>query len=211
MSNTTEVVSAAVLGVLRGVKELSDALPPPAGPIVKGTVQTALYIMELTQVGANHCSSLRGCSDCGSHQKYEQSKEDVYRLALRAAEATAIVVNGCDPRSSNINPELQNNLNRLKKCVRYASQVVNSDDFARVLEDIHSWVGCQTKSLSKGQKVIRFFTPDDMCARLNKKLDDAIALFGVCTFLDRRTFTLALMSYLRLTAEEPDFDATGFE
>ena len=51
MSNTTEVVSATVLGVLRGVKELSDALPPPVGPIIKGIVQTTLYIMELAEVG----------------------------------------------------------------------------------------------------------------------------------------------------------------
>jgi hypothetical protein len=51
MPKTTEVISAAVLGVLRGVKELSDALPPPAGPIIKGIVQTTLYILELAEVG----------------------------------------------------------------------------------------------------------------------------------------------------------------
>ena len=51
MPKTTEVVSAALLGVLRGVKELSDALPPPAGPVIKGIVQTTLYIMELAEVG----------------------------------------------------------------------------------------------------------------------------------------------------------------
>ena len=51
MPKTTEVVSATVLGVLRGVKELSDALPPPAGPMIKGIVQITLYIMELTEVG----------------------------------------------------------------------------------------------------------------------------------------------------------------
>jgi hypothetical protein len=50
MSHATEVASAAVLGVLRGVKELSDALPPPAGPIIKGIVQTTLYIVELADV-----------------------------------------------------------------------------------------------------------------------------------------------------------------
>jgi hypothetical protein len=50
MPNATEVVSAAVFGVLRGVKELSDALPPPAGPIIKGIVQTTLYIIELAEV-----------------------------------------------------------------------------------------------------------------------------------------------------------------
>ena len=123
----------------------------------------------------------------------------------------AIAVNGCDARSSNINLELQDNLDRLKKCVRFGSQGVNSDDFVRVLEEIHSWIGCQTEPPSKGQKVIRLFKPDDMCARLNKKLDDAITHFGVCIFLDRRTFTLVLMSYLRSIVEEPDFDATGFE
>ena len=51
MPKTTEVISAAVLGVLRGVKELSDALPPPAGPTIKGIVQTTLYILELAEVG----------------------------------------------------------------------------------------------------------------------------------------------------------------
>ena len=51
MAKTTEVISAAVLSVLRGVKELSDALLPPAGPIIKGIVQTTLYIMELAEVG----------------------------------------------------------------------------------------------------------------------------------------------------------------
>ena len=51
MPKTTEVTSAAVLGVLRGVKELSDAFPPPAGPVIKGITQTTLYIMELAQVG----------------------------------------------------------------------------------------------------------------------------------------------------------------
>jgi hypothetical protein len=51
MPKTTEVTSAAVLGVLRGVNELSNALPPPAGPIIKGIVQTILYIMELAEVG----------------------------------------------------------------------------------------------------------------------------------------------------------------
>ena len=132
-------------------------------------------------------------------------------MALRAAEVAAIAVNGCDPSSSNINLELQDNLDRLKKCVLYPSQIVNSDDLARVLEEIHDWVKCQDDPPSKGKKVIRVFKPDDMCARLNKKLDDAITHFGVCTFLDRRPFTLVLMSYLRLTAEEPDFDATGSE
>jgi len=153
----------------------------------------------------------RACINCPSHQQYEQSRKDVYRLALRAAEVAAIAVNGCDPRSLNINRELQNNLNHLKRCVRYASHVLKSDDFASVLEEIQSWVECQTEPPSKGQKVIRLFKPDDMCARLNKKLDDAITHFGVCTFLDRRTVTLILMSCTRLTAEEPDFDATGFE
>ena len=159
-------------------------------------------------ISAEH---INACSDCRSNQKYEQSKKDVYRLAIRAAEVAAIVVNGCDPRSSNINLELQNNLDCLRKYVRSASQVVDSDDFARVLEEIHSWVGCQTEPPSKGQKVIRLFKPDDMCARLNKKLDDAITHFGVCTFLDRQIFTLILINHLRLSAEEPDFDATGFE
>jgi hypothetical protein len=51
MPKTTDTTSSAVLGVLRGVKELSDAIPPPAGPIIKGIVQTTLYIMELAEVG----------------------------------------------------------------------------------------------------------------------------------------------------------------
>ena len=54
MSKTTQVISAVVLGVLRGVKELSDAFPPPAGPVIKGIVQTTLYIMELAEVGNKH-------------------------------------------------------------------------------------------------------------------------------------------------------------
>ena len=140
---------------------------------------------------------LRGAfSDCRSHQQYEQSKKAVYRLALRAAEVAAIVVNGCDPRSCNVNLELLNNLDRLKKYVRYASQVLKSDSFPSVLEEIHNWVECQTEPPSKGQKVIRLFKPDDICARLNKKLDDAVTHFGVCTFLDRRIFTLILISYM---------------
>ena len=51
MPKTTEVFSATLLGVLRGVKNLSDALPPPVGPFIKGIVQTTLYIMELAEVG----------------------------------------------------------------------------------------------------------------------------------------------------------------
>ena len=53
MPKTTEVVSATIFGVLQGVKELSDALPPPAGPVIKGIVQITLYIVELAEVGAN--------------------------------------------------------------------------------------------------------------------------------------------------------------
>ena len=53
MPKTTEVFSATIIGVLNGVKQLSDALPPPAGPIIKGVVQTTLYIIELAEVGAN--------------------------------------------------------------------------------------------------------------------------------------------------------------
>ena len=66
MPKTTEVVSATVLGVLRGVKELSDALPPPAGPIIKGIVQTTLYIVELAEVG-NKRSTSQVSSDGRSH------------------------------------------------------------------------------------------------------------------------------------------------
>ena len=66
MPKTTEVISAAVLGVLRGVKELSDALPPPAGPIIKGIVQTTLYIVEVAEVGNKRRPS-QACSDCLPH------------------------------------------------------------------------------------------------------------------------------------------------
>ena len=181
MPKTAEVVSATILGVLRGVKELSDALPPPAGPIIKGVVQTTLYIVELAEV-SNQRWPFQACSDCGSHQKYEQSKKDVFRLAFRAAEIAAIVVNSCDPRILNVNPELQNNLDRLKRCVHYTSHIRGSHDLASVLEEIHIWIKGQTELPSKRQKVIRFFKSDDTCACLNKKLDNAITHFGVCTF-----------------------------
>ena len=51
MPKTIEVVSATILGALRKVKELSDALPTPAGPAIKGILQTTLYILELAEVG----------------------------------------------------------------------------------------------------------------------------------------------------------------
>jgi hypothetical protein len=66
MPKTTEIISAAVLGVLRGVKELSDAFPPPAGPIIKGIVQTTLYIIELAEVGKKYRPS-EACSDRRSY------------------------------------------------------------------------------------------------------------------------------------------------
>ena len=50
MPKTTEVVSAAFPALLRGLKELSDALPAPAGSVIKGIVQLTLYILELVEV-----------------------------------------------------------------------------------------------------------------------------------------------------------------
>ena len=35
---------------LRRLKELTDDLPSPGGPTVKGIVQTTLYIIELAEV-----------------------------------------------------------------------------------------------------------------------------------------------------------------
>ena len=50
MPKTTEVASAAFPALLRGLKELSDAFPAPAGPIIKGILQLTLYILELVEV-----------------------------------------------------------------------------------------------------------------------------------------------------------------
>ena len=79
---------------------------------------------------------------------------------------------------------------------------------ARVLEEICSWVGAQTEPPSKGQKEIRLFKPDDMCVRLNKKLDDAITHFSVCY---SRPVGLHIGIDLGSTAEEPDIDTRRFE
>jgi hypothetical protein len=94
----------------------------------------------------------------------------------------------------NIDRELQNNLDQLKKCVPDPSQIVNSDGFDRVLEEIQTWIQGQTGPPSKGQKVIRLFKPDDTCACLNKKLDDALTQFGVCILMDARIYSLLIGS-----------------
>ena len=126
MPKAAEVTSAAFPVLLRGLKELSDAFPAPAGSIIKGIVQTTLYIMELAQVDIERRQSRTG-SDLDSHQKYQQSKEDAYLLALRAAEVVAIVANNCDP--AKITPEFKNNLDGLRRWeIARASQAIMGSD-----------------------------------------------------------------------------------
>jgi hypothetical protein len=136
----------------------------------------------------------------GSHQKYQQSKEDVYLLAVRAAEVVAIVANNCDP--AKMTPEFKNNLDGLTRweisSSRASQAVAGSDLFPSVLEEIKSWVESQAQRQSRMQKAMQFLKPDDACDCLRKKLENSIAQFGVCDLLEPCTSHWLLIVCLTL-------------
>ena len=48
--DTRSILIAAFPVLLAGLKEVSDAIPTPAGSIIKGIVQTTIFIMDKVEV-----------------------------------------------------------------------------------------------------------------------------------------------------------------
>ena len=97
---TGDVLTDAFPILLEGLRQASDAIPTPAGPIVKGVVQSMIFIMTKAEVSW----IIRSFEVAVAHyrrQEYKKSNRDIYCLSARAAQVVIAIINSLEPGPTN--------------------------------------------------------------------------------------------------------------